>query len=304
MNVAVCIATFKRAEGLERLLVSLLDQKGADGKFGLIVVDNDASASAQSVVDRFSNHGIPIIYAVEPEPGIPAARNRSVALARSEAASALAFIDDDEVASPYWVSTMYARLQISGADAISGPVEPIFPTQAPKWARESRLYHRSTFLDGASIDYASTANSMIRTSAIAGVKRPFSPAFRFTGGSDTHLYQSIRARGGSIIWEPAGLVYEHVPNTRLSMSWVVQRGYRHGITLSRCDRLIESRRKVFLRAVRGTAQIPAGALQIGVSLVRKNQDWRRGAVRVARGVGTIAGLLGKTYDEYARADGA
>ena len=44
-------------------------------------------------------------YAVEPERNIALARNRALSLARGEK---LAFIDDDEMASPFWLSTLLA----------------------------------------------------------------------------------------------------------------------------------------------------------------------------------------------------
>lgn len=301
MEIAVCIATYQRPAGLRKLLESLVDQTGLRGRFGIVVVDNDPAGSARSVVNEFSSGAPEIIYAIEPDRGIPAARNRSLALARTAGASTVAFIDDDEFATAYWLSILVNRAETTGADAVSGPVEPIFPAEAPDWARRTRLYHRSTFADGASLDYASTANSLLKLDAIAGETAPFNPDFRFTGGSDSFLYQSIRSREKTIIWEPAALVYEDVPISRLSLRWILARSYRQGITLSRCDRLIApTRRKLLTRALRGLAQFPIGAIEVGVSLARKDDHWRRGLTRISRGAGVIAGIAGATYEEYQR----
>lgn len=303
MEVAVCVATYHRPDGLRKLLDSLVKQQGLDGRFGIVVVDNDPLGSAREVVDSFDGAPVPIRYAVEASPGIPAARNRSIAIAREETAGAVAFIDDDEHATPYWLATLYLRMTTEHADAVSGPVEPLFPEEAPVWARRTRLYHRKTFPDGARLDYASTANSMLRLEAIAGIAEPFAPDFRFTGGSDTCLYQSIRARGRSIIWEPSALVYEDVPLSRISLRWITARSYRQGITLARCDvRINPSRWKTAIRTARGLAQLPLGLIECGLSLARKNPGWRRGIVRISRGVGMIAGLVGLTYEEYRRID--
>ncbi len=303
MKIAICVVTYRRPEGLRKLLASLITQEGVDGEFGIVVVDNDPDGSAREIVDEFSQHSPDIVYQIEPEPGIPAARNRSIALARSSAASTVAFIDDDEFATQYWLATMYQRMQATGADAISGPVEPIFPDDAPAWAIQTRLYNRATFLDGARLDYASTANSMLRLNAIAGMQEPFRRDFQFTGGSDTFLYQSIRADGKTIIWEPAALVYENVPSSRLTLRWIVARGFRQGITLGRCVRLVAPKRiKTVLRAIRGAAQIPIGLAECALSLARNDPNWRSGLVRIARGSGVIAGLTGITYEEYRRTD--
>jgi glycosyltransferase involved in cell wall biosynthesis len=301
MEIAVCIASFRREAGLRKLLESIVTQRGIDGRFGVIVVDNDPHGSARSVVEGFVGAAPEIRYVIEPEPGIPAARNRSIDEARSAGASFIAFIDDDEFATPYLLATMFHRIQTSGADAISGPVEPLFAESAPAWARSTRLYHRTTYPDGAELDYASTANSMLRLEAIAGIDAPFSIDFRFTGGSDTYLYQSIRARGKRIIWEPAALVYEDVPASRLSLQWMTTRSYRQGITLARCDLLLTNNwRKLITRATRGLVQFPLGSIEIAVSLIRKDDNWRRGLARIARGAGVLAGLAGATFNEYQR----
>jgi succinoglycan biosynthesis protein ExoM len=301
MEIAVCVATYRRPDGLRTLLESLVTQKGLDGRFGIIIVDNDADGSARAVVDEFRSAGPEIIYAVEADPGIPAARNRSVECARTAGASAVAFIDDDEAATPYWLATLMNRMRISGASAVSGPVEPVLPARTPEWARISRLYNRATFPDGAEIDYASTANSLLRLDTIHGDTAPFDMTFRYSGGSDTRLFHSLRARGGTIVWEPNALIYEFVPESRISMRWLIARSYRHGITLARCDRLVyRSRRKSISRGVRGMAQVPLGIFEVARSLARQNQAWRRGITRVARGIGTLAGLSGAIYEEYQR----
>lgn len=303
MEIAVCVATYQRCQGLRVLLESLSRQSGVDGRFGVIIVDNDSEGSARALVDSFKPEFDELIYAVESEPGIPAARNRGISLARSRGASVVSFIDDDEAATEYWLSTLVQRLEVSNADAVSGPVEPIFPEDAPGWVRQARLYHRATFASGAELNYASTSNAMLRLDSIAGNLEPFNPAFRFSGGSDTYLFLTLSASGKRIVWEPNALVYEFVPPSRISMRWLAARSYRHGITLARCDRLVFGRsRRSLGRAIRGVAQFPIGAVEIVVSNLRKDQKWRSGITRIARGAGTIAGLFGATYDEYQRAE--
>lgn len=300
-EIVVCIATYRRPADLKRLLNSLTAQKGLESPFGIAVVDNDPDGSAGEVVDSVEHSAISICYAIEPEPGIPVARNRSLELARDMGARYVAFIDDDEVATPRWLERMHRRMIDSGADAVSGPVDPVFPESTPAWAIESGLFKRARYSAGEDLEYASTANSMLRLAAIDGVAEPFVTAFRYTGGSDTYLYRSLRDRGGRIGWEPEGLVYEYVPARRISMWWLVTRSYRHGITLARCDRLIYGLSwRTAIRGLRGLAQIPAGFLIGLAGLTRRRVYWRRGLVRSARGLGVVAGLAGFTYEEYRR----
>ena len=303
-EISICVATFMRPDGLRELLESLVNQRNVEGRFGIVVVDNDPDGTAQPIVaESQTDHYPPIIYAVEPSPGIPAVRNRSIALAREAGAATVAFIDDDEFAAPYWLATLQSRLKYTPADAVSGPVEPVLPSDAPIWSKQTRAFHRSTFPDGARLAYASTANAMLRLDALAGSREPFDDAFRFTGGADTLLFRTLHEQGKRIVWEPNALVYERVPTERLSMRWLIARGYRHGVTLARCDRIILQRRRTLRltwRAFRGIAQIGVGTLQVAISLVRTDPHWRNGLIRIARGIGVIAGFLGISYEEYRR----
>jgi succinoglycan biosynthesis protein ExoM len=141
----------------------------------------------------------------------------------------------------------------------------------------------------------------LRLGAIAGRVAPFNSEFRFSGGSDSFLFQSLRSEGKRIVWEPNALVYEFVPRSRICMRWLVARSFRQGITLARCDRLINSSpRRLALRAARGFVQFPLGLAECILSLARKDQNWRRGITRIARGAGVFAGLSGASYDEYRR----
>ena len=98
-TVTVCVATYKRPDGLRKLLDSLQQQVDAP-PFEIVVVDNDREESARRVVEAAK--GDPAIrYLVEPRRGLAQVRNRSVAESQ---ATFLAFIDDDEWATPRWLA--------------------------------------------------------------------------------------------------------------------------------------------------------------------------------------------------------
>jgi succinoglycan biosynthesis protein ExoM len=300
-ELAICIATFRGGDGLRRLLESLLKQDTAPISWAVILVDNDPEGSARSTFESYSQRGMPICYVVEPDPGIPAARNRSIAVARELGVRYVAFIDDDETTSARWISALVEAAEQTGADAVSGPVEPIFPLTVPSWARNHGLYDRPISHDHAELDYASTANSLLRLSAIAGIEEPFPSSFRFTGGSDTWLYQGIRKRGGRIVFSRHALVCESITERRISTSWIIARKYRQGITLARCDRAFYGwSGRTATRFVRGCGLIAIGTLRLPFSAIVPGREWRVDAALIARGVGSIVGLFGLTYQEYLR----
>ena len=129
-EVSVCIATHRRPEGLERLLTSLVDQKDAPF-FDVIVVDNDAGRSGERVAVQFQDR-LRLSYLVEPVRGLARTRNRGVAAARTPF---IAFIDDDEWASPEWLAKLAQMANTSGADVVIGPVERVFADEVPDYIR-------------------------------------------------------------------------------------------------------------------------------------------------------------------------
>ena len=106
VDVSVCIPTYRRPEGLARLLDSLGRMKVPhDLRAEVVVVDNDPEASAAPLASRYADFPLPIRWVHEPEANISVARNRSVDEARGEW---VAFVDDDEVVDEGWLAAYWA----------------------------------------------------------------------------------------------------------------------------------------------------------------------------------------------------
>jgi glycosyltransferase involved in cell wall biosynthesis len=100
--ISVIIPTFHRPLGAQAAVRSLFTQENAP-PFEIILVDNDAAQSCQSIARSLAQESaIALIYGVEPAPGVANARNKAVSLARG---AFIAFLDDDEVATPNWLGT-------------------------------------------------------------------------------------------------------------------------------------------------------------------------------------------------------
>src|SRR5438132_450140 len=129
-SVAVAVVTYRRASQLTRLLDSIAQLErppgGEDEPTVVVVIDNDADGSAEATVDMFrsaSGNRVEVRYAVEATPGIAAARNAAIALACDR--GAIAFIDDDEVPAPNWLSELLDAQVRYDADVVAGPAYPV-----------------------------------------------------------------------------------------------------------------------------------------------------------------------------------
>ena len=139
MRIAICITTFRRADGLRSLLTSLtLLHCGPGLSFDVIVVDNDAAESALSVV-----HGIvpklnyQVACVVEAKRGLTYARNTALELG----------IDEIQVNGPNVGVGYWGR---PAADGVFG-LPPIDPESGAGWLATGDLgvrYDGELFMTG------------------------------------------------------------------------------------------------------------------------------------------------------------
>ena len=118
--IAICIATYHRPRLLQQTLMSLPQHVPEPYRAEIRVVDNDGARSAEPVVKAFAAQSrIPTRYLVEPKQNIALARNCAI---DAGPADYLLFIDDDEVASPSWLSHLIRAMGQTRADVVIGPV--------------------------------------------------------------------------------------------------------------------------------------------------------------------------------------
>ena len=131
-DVSVIVPTMRRLESLERALRSLFAQTGVGERLAfIVVVDNDPEGTAAGTVSRLtSDSPCPLIYRHEPRPGVATARNAGLGMT---AAPLIAFLDDDEAASPGWLMALLAAQAITESDAVFGPIAGCVP-EGTGWA--------------------------------------------------------------------------------------------------------------------------------------------------------------------------
>ncbi len=228
-DVAIIVPTLRRPESLERALRSLFAQTGVGDRISeIVVVDNDPSGSAASGVE--SLRGLapwPLIYVHAPQPGVATARNAGLAATR---APLIAFLDDDEAASPRWLAALLKAQEMTGADAVFGPITGRAPT-APPWLKPylERFFGREGPGTSGLIDtpYGCGNSLMARITALPG-HAPFDEATDQAGGEDDALFAGLRARGGRFGWAADAMVEEFAPAHRATLGYALARAFAYG----------------------------------------------------------------------------
>lgn len=261
MEVAVCICTADRPAGLSRLLAALaVAELSPDGVVTrIVIVDNRSGGSTAGIVAAAARRvtGLGWELVEEPQPGIPAARNRAVSTAIAAGAEWIAFLDDDDVPEPDWLDRLIRRQRESGADLVFGASRPSPATTLPAWARPLRYFGTSRLSEINAYGVpapASTSNVLIGAHVVERVAMdgaPFRAMFAGSGGEDTDLFIRAVAAGCRFATAPHSLVNRHWEEARLSFAGLFRRAMKHGATRQRlreAHRPDEGRRR--RRAVR------------------------------------------------------
>lgn len=227
-HVSVCICTFRRPALLGRLLGELEKQQpGAGVTFSAVVVDNDAAQSARATVAQASERGaLEIVYAHEPEQNIARARNRALANARGDF---IAFIDDDEFPAPGWLAQLLATQRQLAVAGVLAPVLPHYESPPPGWLVRSGITDRPRHATGTPIGLsdARTGNVLLERRLVAGVAEPFDPRFA-SGGEDVDFFRRMMEQGARFVWNDEAVVYESVPEARMTRAYYLRRALLRG----------------------------------------------------------------------------
>ena len=293
-RVALCIASYRRPQGLQALLGGLDAQRfeGERPEIVLVIADNDVAESARPVCEDARRWlSLPLRYVVEPRKGIPIARNAT--LRHAGDADWLAFIDDDEVPEPRWLDTLMRVQRETDADVVTGPVLPRFSEPAPEWIVAGGLFDPPRYATGTRVQSAHSNNVLLRRCRLDELDSRFDERLTLGVGEDTDLFDRLAARGARIVWADEALVHETVPPARANTRWLVQRGYRVGTALTHLDR---KRRGPAAALAFGVAQgawwMARGLLAAALGLLRGRAERVRALQLVASGVGRVAGLAG------------
>ncbi len=303
--LSVCIATYRRAAQLAQLLDDLFHQTRLPQQ--IVIVDNDPQGSARPAVqaarERADAAGIELCYDIQPEKNISLTRNRTLAHASG---SWIAFIDDDERASPQWLALLEAAAQAHQAQAILAPVLPQLPPDAPAWLARGRFYDGPRMPTGQLVprNVMRIGNGLICAAWLKRLDPVFDPAYGLTGGEDGDMLMRLDQAGARIVWCDEAAVDEPVPPSRLKAGWLLRRALRGGQDYAqhfhrgRLEGPPGFGRKLAFH-LRAAAQMAAAALLALMTLPLGLHHSLRWLMRACANFGKLSVLLGWHYREYA-----
>jgi len=228
LSVSLAIPTQRRPEGLATAVRSTFRQRGVDlARLELVIVDNDQVPSAEPMARQLAAEApFPVRYVHEPAAGVANARNAALAAASGDL---IAFLDDDEEASPGWLAALIETQARFDADAVFGPVRARAPTHTPHRAYIEQFFSREGPSEtGIIAHYYGCGDSLVRRGALPHPTQPFSPLRNEVGGEDDQLFGAMGRAGARFAWSHAALVYEDPISERLTLDYALARAFAYG----------------------------------------------------------------------------
>lgn len=236
--VSAIICTHNRDRYLGFAIDSLLTQDFDN--FEVIIVDNASSDRTRDVVEaRLKNQRVRYIY--EAEIGLSVARNTG---ARTAYGEILAYLDDDAIASPHWLRTIYAAYRQNPKLAIAGGKVTLIWTDGitpPDWLSNGLAGNLGAYDLGdvvVNIDRPGLTprglNYSIRKSFLYQIGG-FDPNLGRVGknllsNEELHTTNLALQTGWEVAYLPSACVAHHVAPERVRRQWFLDRGWWQGIS--------------------------------------------------------------------------
>jgi glycosyltransferase involved in cell wall biosynthesis len=238
LQVSAIICTHNRDRYLGAAIDSLLAQDFPN--FEVIVVDNASSDRTREVTEsRLGDSRLKYIY--EPVTGLSVARNTGAKAAQGQI---LAYLDDDAVATPHWLASLYRAYEENQKLAIAGGKVTLLwqdGTIAPTWLSDSLAGNLGLYDLGDKMVYIDRPgltprglNYSIRREFLDQIGG-FDPNLGRVGknllsNEELHMTNLALQSGWQVVYIPEALVAHNVAPERVQRSWFLSRGWWQGIS--------------------------------------------------------------------------
>jgi succinoglycan biosynthesis protein ExoM len=305
VRVAICVCTCNRPRMLERCLRSLSEQLVPAGlQVSVIIIDNDPAGSARNEATAYANAApFDVRYEREPKRGIATARNAAIDAAIATGADWIAFIDDDEWATPDWIANLMAP-DYRDTPVLAGPVLPVYPDIAPFWCLNTPKALKPAE-EGKRVKTAISGNVRFSAEIVkAGIR--FNERLKLMGGEDQEFFSAAHKAGFAIRKTLRAIAYETAHPERLTYRGQVKRAYWCAASDMRRDAVLRGWPWAISRKAHTVpSNIVFGAFEILASplfLIGGRLAFKKRAVaggkKIAKGVGRAAGMFGAMPQPY------
>lgn len=309
LKVVIGIPTFKRPQGVRRLLESISKQVAGFEPMVLVADNEGDNGVGLATVQQILAEGYPLplkAIAVN-ERGISQVRNALMHEAFDNMqADLLAMIDDDEWVEPQWIASLVKVQQQTNADVVGGSVAPEFEVAPPAWAKGLHIYYQSDSTYSGTVDLIDgTTNVLLSRNIVdAYPEERFDPFYSLVGGGDKEFFTRIKRRGATFAFAHEAQAHEIFGASRLTKKWALERAYRIG---AGDIRIISKNNPTAVIWLRELSKLSAALVLSGVMSVLMlgvPHKKMKARLKFARQLGKLSALKGTQKAVYAETHGS
>lgn len=238
MDISLILATYKRAEILNRTLASFSHLKAERLQWDLWVVDNADDPNTRKLCTSWAQR-LPLRYLVETTQGKNNALNRAVPEVPGQL---IVFTDDDVIANPDWLVQMWEGAKRWQDHSVFGG------RILPDWPEGSKPFDMTNpYLQGAyaiadwDITEGEYQPKLVFGANMAIKRSIFDAGWRYEGnvgpsqnknyimGSETEFILRLNNVGYTPVYLPKALVYHQIRPEQMTFKWLKNRSYRAGL---------------------------------------------------------------------------
>lgn len=300
-KIVIAIPTFKRPLMLKSLLLSIKNcsiNSSLIEEINIVVVDNDIQKSAEETIQKlilehpdYKN----VRYHNFTEKGLSNVRNEMLKKAFEYTPDFIVFIDDDERVSSEWLNELVKVIVNNNADVARGPVLVNMEVEVPDSI--SCWFTRENYPDNYLLNTLTSGNLIMRYSSILSFGIWFDMRFNTTGSEDSFFGKQLLKKGAKMHWAAHAIAYETIPKSRATLHWLILRNYREAGTFTYILKVEKQYFKLLKKTMISFLYVLVGILtSVLIVLPIKKRYW--GVLKISEGLGGIAGLGNKIYNEY------
>ncbi len=239
--ISVIVCTYNRAGILDACLDSLYRQTLDSNEYAVVVVDNNSCDNTAAVSAGYVRKYGNIRYVIEEKQGLSHARNKGCAEANAEY---LAYLDDDTIVPPEYLSNVVSVIRQYSPDIMGGPIYPYYTSSKPFWFKDRYEIRKNAEQSGFSVTCSVSGGNFIVRKSVLEKLGMFDPSYGMIGNKlrlseerkVLEKYRSVTPESEQTVYYALEcFVKHHVPRSKMRITYLLKRAFLAGKSLSEVE---------------------------------------------------------------------
>ena len=235
VKIAAAICTYNRYDILKKSIDSLINQSLDNDQYEVWVIDNtpEANEGLGKQLSLKYRHVPNLHYHFEKTPGLSNARNVAIRKAQSEY---IAFLDDDAIASKYWLEKIITGFEsFENVGVVGGQIKPIWQITRPRWLSDAlvgnlsivdwggalRVANEKEWFAGANISFR--RNLLLECNGFMTNLGRIGNSYALMSNEEIKVLEFAKKNGYLAVYQPEATVEHLIEEKRLKRAWFRRR---------------------------------------------------------------------------------